>query len=147
MVSQEYGIAFSETLEILRHTKKESVDKIPNKFLMFLKKNESNNYISRLDFNKPLSEMNLSDKTIGILSLINEKYWCDEEKRKRFDDKLKQNEIEYQKELKEKYDASKLFENKQIKYIQNSELPELSKDKKQKWYINLFTKFLNIIKK
>ena len=39
MVSYEYSVAFSETLDILNHTRKEDVEKIPIKFLEFLRIN------------------------------------------------------------------------------------------------------------
>lgn len=47
MVSYEYSIAFSETLDILDHTKKEDVEKIPIKFLDFLRINALKNYESK----------------------------------------------------------------------------------------------------
>ena len=51
MVSYEYSVAFSETLDILNHTKKEDVEKIPIKFLEFLRINALKSYTSKLDFN------------------------------------------------------------------------------------------------
>ena len=99
MISQEYSIAISETLEILNHTRKEDIEKIPMKFLNFLQEHATTDYISSLDFNKSLKEMNLKPKTIGILSIINKKFWCNDEQRKIFEEKLKQNEIKYQKKL------------------------------------------------
>lgn len=119
MVSQEYGIAFYETLEILKHTKKEDVDKIPNKFLEFLKNNASQNYDLTLDFDKSLAEMNLSTKTIGILSIIIKKYWCNDEKRKQFEIRLQENEMKYQDELREKYNSNSLFKKKEIVDVKN----------------------------
>ena len=118
MVNQEYSIAISQTLEILSHTKKEDVDKIPIKFLNFLKENASKTYISSLDFSKPLEEMSLSSKTIGILSIINRKYWCNEEEKKDFDEKLNENEILYQHELYTKYNPNDIFTNKKNNIIE-----------------------------
>lgn len=115
MISQEYSIAISETLEILNHTRKEDVDKIPMKFLIFLQEHASRDYTSSLDFNKSLKEMTLKPKTIGILSIINKKFWCNDEQRKIFEEKLKQNEIKYQKKLREKYNFNKLFIKKELK--------------------------------
>ena len=67
MVSYEYSVAFSETLDILNHTRKEDVEKIPIKFLEFLRINALKSYTSKLDFNKSIADMKLSKKTIGIL--------------------------------------------------------------------------------
>ena len=117
MVSYEYSEAFSETLDILNHTKKEDVEKIPIKFLDFLRANSFKNYKSKIDFNKSLADMNLNQKTIGILSIIHMKYWCDNKQRKTFEEKLKQNERLYQKSLNEKFNIEKLFRKKADKDV------------------------------
>ena len=49
MVSVEYGEAITETLDILKHTKKEDVDKISPKFMNFLKENALKTYNQELD--------------------------------------------------------------------------------------------------
>ena len=85
MVTQEYSEAISETLEILSHTKKSDVDKIPKKFMKFLKENASTTYKNKFDGIKRIQDMKLNEKTIGILSIINKRYWCDEEQRKEFE--------------------------------------------------------------
>jgi len=41
MVNQSYAYAFAEVLEILKHTKKEDVDKISPKFMKYLYDNAS----------------------------------------------------------------------------------------------------------
>lgn len=147
MVSYEYSVAFSETLDILNHTKKEDVEKIPIKFLEFLRINALKTYESKLDFSISTKDMNLSQKTIGILSIIHKKYWCNEEQRKDFEEKLKQNEIVYQKQLSEKYNTDKLFKNKELKKIINTDIIDLIEYKEQSWYQKIFAKILSIFSK
>lgn len=147
MVSYEYSFAFSETLDILNHTKKEDVEKIPIKFLEFLKINALKTYESKLDFNKAIADMNLNQKTIGILSIIHKKYWCNNEQRKGFEEKLKQNEIAYQKQLSEKYNTEELFKNKKIDNVINTDVTDLIEYKEQKWYQKLFEKILSFFGK
>ena len=147
MVSYEYSVAFSETLDILNHTKKEDVEKIPINFLEFLKINALKSYTSKLDFNKSIAEMKLNKKTIGILSIIHKKYWCDNEQRKAFEEKLKQNEILYQKQLSEKYSTEKLFKNKKLNNVTNTDVTDLIEYKEQRWYQKIFEKILNLFKK
>lgn len=147
MVSYEYSVAFSETLDILNHTKKEDVKKIPIKFLEFLKVNALKTYESKLDFNKSMTDMNLSQKTIGILSIIHKKYWCNNEQRKAFEEKLKQNEITYQKQLSEKYNTDKLFKNRELKKEINTEISDLIKYKEQRWYKKIFEKIISLFSK
>jgi len=144
MINQEYSIAISETLDILNHTKKEDVDKIPNKFLDFLKEHASKTYISTIDFTKSLKEMNLKPKTIGILSIINKKFWCNDEQRKSFETKLKQNETMYQNEIKEKYNPDNLFQKKNNIDCNNSENVTALVEIKEK---TLFQKIFDKIKK
>ena len=147
MINKEYSIAISKTLEILNHTKKEDINKISSKFLEFLHNNASKDYIPSLDFSKPLKEMNLDSKTIGILSIINKKYWCNYTERKAFEEKLKQNEIKYQKDLKEKYNSNELFKDKELINMSNSNCKDLTEYTKRKWYKKLFAKILEIFRK
>ncbi len=147
MVSYEYSVAFSETLDILNHTRKEDVEKIPIKFLEFLRINALKSYTSKLDFNKSIADMKLSQKTIGILSIIHKKYWCDTEQRKAFEEKLKQNEIVYQKQLSEKYNTDKLFKNKELKKVINTDITDLIEYKEQSWYQKIFAKILSLFSK
>ncbi len=147
MVSYEYSVAFSETLDILNHTKKEDVEKIPIKLLEFLRTNALKNYESKLDFNKSMADMNLSQKTIGILSLIHKKYWCNSEQRKDFEKKLKQNEIVYQKQLNEKYNTDELFKNKKLNNVTNTDVTDLIEYKEQRWYQKIFEKILSLLRK
>ena len=152
MISQEYSIAFAETIDILNHTDKEDVNKIPKKLLDFLKENMVKDYKPLLDFRKPLREMKLHPKTIGILSLIYKKYWCDNQKRKEFEEKLIQNEEKYQKELLETYDYKNIFEknenkstNHNISHIQENTF--LIDYKSNKWYIKILDFFKSLFKR
>ena len=113
MINSKYSEAISETLDILKHTEKEDIDKIPKKFLNFLEKNKSKEYISNLDHSKEISQMDLKPETIGILSIIYSKFWCeDEQERQDFDKNLRINEEKYQDILREKYNPESLFKNK-----------------------------------
>ncbi len=147
MAGYEYSLAFSEILDILNHTKKEDVEKIPVGLLEFFKTNALKNYESKLDFNKSMVDMNLSEKTIGILSIIYKKYWCNTEQRKVFEEKLKQNDIAYQKMLSEKYNTEKLFKNKKLDETVSTEITNLITYEEPKWYKKIFGKVLRFFNK
>ena len=147
MVSYEYSVACSETLDILNHTKKEDVEKIPIKFLEILRINALKTYKSKLDFNKSIADMNLNQKTIGILSIIHKKYWCNSKQRKDFEEKLKQNEIVYQKNLSEEYSTEKLFKNRELEKAINTDVTELITYEEPKWYKKIFEKILHFFSK
>lgn len=141
MVSVEYSEAITETLDILKHTRKEDVNKIPSKFMDYLKENASKTYKPELDHTKKIKDMQLKRKTKAILAIIYKKFWCDSEKKKEFDNTLKNNEIEYQKELREKYNPDTLFKNKvsQVETVDNSVAMVEYKE-------SIFKRFINKIK-
>lgn len=121
MVSVAYSEAAVEVLDILEHTKKEDVNKIPKKFIEFLENNKSKTYISNLDHTKTIKEMNLKPKTQALLGLIYLKYWANEEEKIEFRKKAQVNEFNYQKELNEKYNPDNLFKNKNAVNIEKNE--------------------------
>ncbi|MBR3697416.1 MAG: hypothetical protein IKM97_04030 [Clostridia bacterium] len=112
MLSNEYREAIVEVLDILDHTRKEDVDKISPKFIEFLRANASKTYKPQLDHSKKISDMRLMHKTRVILAIIYRKYWCDDNQRNEFDRILMENEINYQKKLREKYNPDTVFKNK-----------------------------------
>lgn len=121
MISVAYSEAAVEVLDILEHTKKEDVNKIPKKFIEFLENNKSKTYISNLDHTKTIKEMNLKPKTQALLGLIYLKYWANEEEKIEFRKKAQANEFNYQKELNEKYNPNNLFKNKNAVNIEKNE--------------------------
>ena len=113
MVSAEYSEAASEVLAILDNTEVQDVNKIPKKFIKFLKDNCSKIYKPEFDKTKSISELELKPKTHALLGLIYLKYWADGEGKEKFNKKIKANEEKYQKELREKYNTDNLFKTKE----------------------------------
>ena len=112
MVSSSYSEAATEVLEILKHTKKEDVAKIPKKFIEFLESYSSKTYQFEFDHTKPLKELNLKPKTHAILGIIYLKYWANFDQQKSFRKKLYRNEILHNKKIREKYNPDNIFKNK-----------------------------------
>lgn len=153
MITEDYRIAMAETLDILNHTRVEDVKKISKKFMEYLKENASTTYKTNLDHSKNIKDMVLHDKTKVILAIIYKKFWCDEEQRKKFDEKLEENEIRYQKEMREKYNPNEIFLSESSNVIENKNMPKsvteninLVEYKEEKWYHKLFNKILSIFK-
>ncbi len=121
MVSSEYSKSISEVLDILKHTNKDDVDKISPQFMKFLIENANKEHIPKLDHTKRIKDMGLNEKTIGILSIINTKFWCTPEQKEIFNDKLKENQRIYEEELRKKYDPNNLFKDMKIKVENNVE--------------------------
>ena len=141
MVNERYKIAISETLHYLKGVKKSDIDKIPNKFMNFLRDNESSNYKCTFDYTKPLSELDLMDETKGLIAMICLNYWCETEKQKNnFKKHISENETKYQEELKVKYNSNDIFKSKIKKNnITNTNLPIEVKE-------NIITKIINYIR-
>jgi len=123
-----YSEAAVEVLDILDHTKKEDVEKISKKFTNFLKEQSSKTYKSTLDHSKTIKEMNLKPKTQALLGLIYLNYWADEEGKKEFKTKIKENEKQYQQELSEKYSVDNLFKKSENNIQETTQLPVVVKE-------------------
>lgn len=111
MSISEYREALVEVLEILKHAKKEDLDKIPKNLLSFFKRNASPTYKFTFDENKELKDLNLKDETKGLLAMIYRSYWCTPEERAKYDKLLLENQKQYDEMLREKYNPDKIFEN------------------------------------
>ena len=148
MVNEDTAIAISETLEVLSHMDESDISAIPIDFLEFLQQNKSKNYESKIDYSINISNINLKQKTDALLALICMKYWSNEEQRKELEKSFKNNEIEYQEKLKEKYNVENIFErnNKIEDKIEIDSTKELVIYKEILW-IRIIKKIKNIIKR
>ena len=110
MVNERYSLAISETLYYLKGIQQQDIDRIPNKFMSFLKDNCLKNYKCNFDYTRPLKELNISDEARGLIAMICLNFWCDnDEKKEMFKKHLTENELKYQEKLKEKYNPNNLF--------------------------------------
>ena len=151
MVSVEYSKAIAEVLDILEHTKKEDVDKISPSFMKFLKENTSKEYIPKLDHNKRIKDMQIQERTIGILSIINSKFWCNDKEKVKFNEKLNKNEENYQNELREKYNSDNLFKNREeigkcIQYNKSKET-DMIEYREKSFIQKLFDRIKHLLKR
>ena len=74
--------AYAEVLEILDNMDSIYVNKIPEKFRIFLKDNASKKYQKHIEISKDLQGQILSPRTLNILALINLKFWVENEEHK-----------------------------------------------------------------
>lgn len=143
MISKEYSEAAVEVLDILNHTDEKMVQKIPSKFIDFLKENSSKEYVSNLDHSKKIRDMELKPKTEAILGLIYLKYWADEEGKKKFEQKIKENEEFLANELNNDFNKE-VFVNKEIETVSEAENINLPKEYE---HVGIVAKIINIIKR
>ena len=69
-----FSIACSELYYLISNLKKSELNKIPSEFLELICMLKIDNYVSKIDINKPLEEQKLSLETKALICLLNNKY-------------------------------------------------------------------------
>ena len=148
MVTNEYKIAYSEVLEILKYISTEEFNKIPNDMIEMFKENaiSSNDFI--YDPNKTLQEQNVSELSRYIIAILFRDYWATENQRQRI---LAKQKYERQKRKEEMYSYDNIFKknnndniSKQIEESSTEIQMVEYKEPVFKRIINKILKFLHI---
>ncbi len=145
MKKDEYSIAYAEVLHYLKGIRKKQIMLIPKGLIEYFKANKSQTYKCNFDYNKPLNEIEISDKAKGIIGMICLNYWSNSNNEKKiFLEKIEENEKIYQKELNEKYSYDNIFKksNKDKELENEEESLDLEPTKK----VKLFEKIINKLK-
>ena len=145
MKKDEYSIAYAEVLHYLKGIRKKQIMLIPKGLIEYFKVNKSQTYKCNFDYNKPLNEIEISNKAKGIIGMICLNYWSNSNNKKKiFLEKIEENEKIYQKELNEKYSYDNIFKksNKDKNLENEEELLDLEPTKK----VKLFEKIINKLK-
>lgn len=137
--------AFSEIIEILNHTDKQLVEKIPDSFIKFLFENMDKEYKVEINFFNENWDDTILEETKAILAFIYRDYIASAEERKDLLIEEKREREKQEMELREKYNPDNLFKNK------HSEIPNELKENTQliaiqqyPWYKRLYQKILAI---
>ena len=147
MISTKYSEAAVEVLDILNHTNKEDVARIPQSFIKFLTDISSKSYKSKYNHEQPINGFNLRKQTKELLGFIYITWWCNKEEHEKYKNIIHENNIKKEKikeKIKETYNANDIFKNKkENKIIQNENMIEknIVEYKKE----NILKKFLNKI--
>lgn len=142
----EYSEAAVEVLDILNHTNKEDVAKIPQSFIKFLTNISSKSYKVKFNHEHPINGLNLKKQTRELLGFIYITWWCDKEEREKYKKLIQESNIKNE-EIKEKYNVNDIFKNKkekqEHKIIQNENVMKTSIAEYKKE--NIFKRVLNKI--
>ena len=137
--------ALAEVYDIINHFEPDIYKKIPQDFINFVKQNKNNNYITKIDFSKSISEQNILKETKVILSIIYRDFICDTQLKQ----KLKEydfNIIEAKK--REIYNPNNLFKNRKEQLERNSiSQTQDTTTTLVKYKESIFTKIFNCIRK
>jgi len=112
MVSERYACAYKEVIEVLKYTKREDVNKIPQYKIVLWRQNMKKDYDFKIDTNKTLEEQNLSSEAKAIIANIFKKYWATDYQKERIEAKEKYDIEQMEKEKSEKYNTNDIFKNK-----------------------------------
>ena len=140
--TNEYSVAITEVLYILKYLPKDMTANIPTNFLNFLNENSIPDYKPDFDLSKGLDNIRLKHKTKILLAIIYRNYICSEQERLDYDKILLQNENEYQIKLKEKYNTDNIFKETKTSDDNNNDINQLVIYKK-----SYFTRIKDFIKK
>lgn len=126
MVTKELSEAAVEFNYILDNSSQEIIDKIPQKFIKFMRDIASTTYEFNYDKSKKLNEQDIKPETRGLISLVYQDYICSENEKKDYILKCKNYEIKKEEELREKYNPDNVFKNR--KKLQNTMDNEVVKE-------------------
>lgn len=147
MVTKELSEAAVEFNCILDNISQDVLNKIPIKFIDFMKNIASTTYKFEYDITKKLNEQNLKPETRGLISLVYSDYICDNKEKEEYINKC-ENYLKIKEEIaREKYNPNNLFEKQNVE-TQNYENNIITEEKsiieyKEK---NFVQKIFDIIK-
>jgi len=108
----EYSNSLYQISEILKYIEPNLKARIPNKFISYFEANKSKDYKWNIDRSLPIDEQDLLPITKEILTVLYKDYICNDIERIELEKILNENEVKYQKELREKYNPDNIFGNK-----------------------------------
>ena len=92
-MENEYSLAISETLEVLKYMEDELLNKIPLEVIKNLKKKRSNSYVEKFSEAEAVDFSKVSDKAKNVLAVLYRDYIADEDEKIEFDKMVYENEI------------------------------------------------------
>lgn len=117
---QKIEMAFSEVYEILHFLDKELIEKIPLSVRKFIEEERDKDYQVILNPNLSLEEQDLLLETYNILGILKLKYWCENEfEKQKMMTIANENELKYEKFIREKYNPDNIFNKKHDNIIKS----------------------------
>lgn len=135
--------AISEVIEILNHTDKEIVEKIPQKFINFLFENADNDYKPNINFYDDDWKNSVQDDTQAILALIYRDYIVSDDERKELLKEEQEDKLKREKELQEKYNPDNLFKKKTVEIQTPNNEVQLVKVNETSWFKKVLNKIFS----
>ena len=111
-MKKNYYKAYKEVLEILKYMSEEDVNKVPEDMILTFQIKQDKSHNIKIDVNKAIEDQNLLEETKDILANIFRDYWATEEQKQKIIARENFEREKLELEKREKYNADKVFENK-----------------------------------
>lgn len=146
-MKEEYLKAFSEVEQIIKLMPETLQKKIPDRFKYIISTEKSQTYIPNI--REPFEECNIMQETKIILAVIYRDFLCSEQEKNEIKLKDSQKLLEYEKELRGKYNTDNLFKNKKESDVEYESKAETSMTivQEEKWYKKIFNIIKNLFKR
>ena len=131
--------------EILEHLSYEDLKKIPYEIRKAIKDKKDKQYIWHYDNSKSLSSQNINRRTIVMLSYINMEYLLSEEERALMEEIHKFNEIEMERDKKDKCIDKYMFKRNYLEKPREEVM--LMEIQRNKWYKKIVHFIRRILKR
>ena len=139
--------AFSEVIEILNHTDKEIVGKIPQKFIEFLFENADKDYIPNINFYDENWEKFIQEDTQAILALLYRDYIVSEDEKIELLNEEQEERLKLEGEQREKYNPDNIFKKKNLEKKIQTDNVQLIEIKETTWFKKILNKILNFFER
>ncbi len=139
--------AFSEVIEILNHTDKKIVEKIPQKFIDFLFENADKDYIPNINFYDENWEKFIQEDTQAILALLYRDYIVSEDEKIELLNEEQEERLKQEGEQREKYNPDNIFKKKNLEKKIQTDNVQLIEIKETSWFKKILNKILNFFER
>lgn len=148
-MKEEYREAFSEVEQILNLMPTNLSNKIPARFKNIISSEKSKTYTPRIS--EPFEECELKEETTIVLAVIYRDFLCSKEEREELLERDRNKLLEFEEELRKKYNPDNLFKNKNnsSENIQDNISTETAmvEYKEKNFLQKLFDKIKNLFKR
>ncbi len=110
---KKYDEAAVEVLDILVHTNKEDVKKIPQSFIKFLVDVSSKTYSPKFNYEQPIKGLNLRKETKELLGFMYITWWSDNEEKKEYKKQICELDMKNNAKIYN-YNSGDIFKNKKV---------------------------------
>ena len=119
MENIEYSNSLYQINEILKYVTPNLKARIPKKVISYIQNNKSKDFNWKIDKALPLEKQELLPTTRELITVLYKDYMCDDIARLKLNKVLKENQIKYKNEVREKYNPDNIFKERNRSYETN----------------------------